>query len=170
MPFPRKAAAPGTQDPSASTPAGASAPVKIEAFYKKEKDRVIVSLWIVDPKAAGAPDFDGTIDGQVVNVRIRNGVNGAFMAINKRVDTGETNADGKPVFHEEQLGTANLVVNSNGMPRMVIKLNANKAEPVWASISKKVPDELLARAGLNFKTMAERRAAKAAIAPAAQPA
>lgn len=164
MPFPRSRA--GVPPESPATDATAS---KVEAFYKKEKDRVIVSLWIVDPKIQGAPDFDGTIDGQVVNVRIRNGVNGAFMAVNKRVDTGEVTADGKQVFREEQLGTANLVVNSNGMPRMVIKLNTNKAEPIWASVSKKVPDDLLAKAGLNFQTMAERRAAKATAAPAPQP-
>jgi hypothetical protein len=137
---------------------------KIEAFFTRTADKARVSLWITEQKSQktlGSPDFDGLVDGVRVVARIRNGVNGTFMAINQRFRNPTDDAEGSASYREDQIGTANLVVNGIGMPRLIIKLLGNKSEPIWASVSKKVPDELLIRAGLSFETMAARRATRA---------
>jgi hypothetical protein len=139
--------------------ANATAVKKIEAFYNKPaegKTGTVVSLWINTVTTAGAPDFDGSIGGQRVAIRIRNAAKGSFLAITKSLKAEEVGADG---YKEVQIGTANLIVNDRAIPVLAIKMNDNKDQTVWANVSLKAPQELLIAAGLNMTILAEKKAA-----------
>ena len=134
---------------------------KIQAFYSSKPLEgkpvpTVVSLWIVDSGASGAPEFDGTIGEQKVSLRIRNAAKGPFMSVQKTLKPEEIKADG---YKEEQIGTANLVVTKSGFPSLAITLKASPDETIWANVSKSAPEELLVKAGLNLEIQATKRAA-----------
>lgn len=125
---------------------GASKGVKVELFRTmSDKPR--------------APLFDGNLDGKHVSAFLRQGKKGPFLSI---VGDGK-DAEGK----SEQVATANVVTRASGSPALAITM-ADKTT-VFASISKKVDDELLVKMGLNVEKQAEKRAA-AAKAAASEPA
>lgn len=137
---------------------------KIQAFYSSKPLEgrpapTPVSLFVSDPGAPGKPDFDGTIGEQRVIMRIRNGAKGAFLSIQKSVKTDETGGDGKPVYKEETIGAANLVVTSKGYPSLTIRLDSDKETTIWANVSKSASEELLVRCGLNLETLKAKREA-----------
>jgi hypothetical protein len=126
----------------------------VQAFYLSGKTPV--SLWINRVTTKGAPDFDGTIGGQRVALRIRNGANGKFIAITRSLKPSEIGENG---YKEAQIGSANLVVNDRGIPNLAIKLDADKDHTIWANVGLRVPQELLVAAGLNLDILAQKKAA-----------
>jgi hypothetical protein len=135
---------------------------KIEAFYAKPqegKEGHVVSLWINTVTTEGAPDFDGKIDDQRVAMRIRSGAKGSFLSITKSLKPEDVKADG---YKEEQIGTANLIVNDRGIPVLAIRMLANPDATIWANVSLKAPQDLLMSAGLNLEILAEKKAQHAA--------
>lgn len=130
---------------------GTPPPTKmVEAFYTRAPSAQPVSLWILDLKTDGAPDFDGSIGGKRVAVWIRHSQrSGSFLSIHAQTKGAD---DRFP-----QLGTANVVVNDRGMVRLAIKMEETK-EVLWASVSKKAPEDILVRCGLKLDLLAQKRA------------
>lgn len=122
-----------------------------------------VELFKTMSDKARAPVFDGKIDGVHVSAFLRKGKNGPFLSLvgDKKDEQG----------HNPQIATARVVTNEAGIPKVAIQMaGAEKgAKPLWASISKKIDDEMLVKLGLDAAKQAEKRAAKAA-APAPKPA
>ena len=148
---------------------------KIEAFYAKpaaDSNGPTVSIWINTVTTKGAPDFDGTINGQRVAMRIRNAEKGPFIAITKSLTAAEIGADG---YKEQQIGTANIIVNDRAIPVLAIHMDDNKDKTIWANTSLKAPQDLLVKAGLNLEILGQKKtdyeamkAEKAALAEAAK--
>lgn len=129
--------------------ATSTAAKRIEAFYTRRGDSgVPVSLWLGDGASESAPRLDGLIGDRRVIVFLRNGDRGRFLSIkgSKRL------ADGLL----ENLGTGNMVVNSRGIPKLVIKMDGHEGS-IWAEVSKRAPDQFLTDAGLNMESMAAKK-------------
>jgi hypothetical protein len=131
---------------------------RVQAFYTVANAKgTPVSVWINDNDKKGAPDFDGKVGNRRVSIYLRTGKKGPFLSV-LGSNKGE---DGKL----PQLGTANLVINAKGIPKLAIKMEG-KEETVWASVSKKIPAELMTKMGFDAEAAAAKRAdaAKAAVA------
>lgn len=119
-----------------------------------------VELFKTLSEKARAPVFDGKIDGVHVSAFLRKGPKGPFLSLVG--DEKDTNG------HNPQIATARVVSNEAGVPKVAIQMaNAEKgAKPLWASISKKIDDEMLVKLGLDADKQAEKRATKAAAVAA----
>lgn len=136
-----------------------SAAKAVEAFYAKPaegKPGHVVSIWVNTVTTKGAPEFDGKIDGNHVNLRIRNGANGTSIAVTRTLKKDEIKEDG---YKEQTIGWANIVVNDRGYPVISIRLNADKEKVIWANVSQRAPQDLLVKAGLSLEAMAKKKAA-----------
>lgn len=149
-----------TNGAAVNTSAPVSAPKKVEAFYLKpaagETATPSGSLWINTVTTKGAPDYDGTINGQRVALRARKAEKGTFLSITRSLAENEIKEDG---YKEEQIGTANIVINDRGFPILGIKLNSNPGKTIWFSVSKNVPHDMLVESGMNETILAEKKAA-----------
>ena len=115
-----------------------------------------VELFVTRSTKAGAPDFDGYLNGTQVGVYIRNGARGIFMS----VVNSEKGADGK----YKQLATANMMAVKGGIAKLKIVLA--DGDQIWAETAVGMPEELLVRAGLNLEVLESKRAAAQDAAPA----
>lgn len=141
--------------------AQASTTKRIEVFYAQRSADgkpvpVVVSLWSNESAKTGAPDFTGRIGEHRVVARIRNGINGIFLSINRTLAAEQLKEGG---FKEETIGAANLVVNERGYAVLAIKLNADKTNTIWANTSLKASNDLLVKCGLNLEVQAKKKAA-----------
>lgn len=130
---------------------------RIQAFYigKDDVKAPPVSLWVIDKTKPGSPDFDGTINSRRVAGYLHQGPKRGFISF---IDS---KAGKDAAGHYIQVATGNVVVNSAGIPKLVITL-ADKTQPIheiWAEVSLKLSVELQVAAGLNLKKQAANKAA-----------
>jgi hypothetical protein len=144
----------------------AKEPKTYVAFFTREEAKgPKVEIFKNLSDKARAPLFDGKIDDVHVSMFLRKGPKGQFLGlVGDKKEGDERSPD---------LGTANIVTTTSGSPRLAINMknaDGTKAEVIFASISKKVDNEMLVKIGLNEAKQIEKRAtaaAKAAAAPAA---
>lgn len=130
------------------------------AFFTKEGDSgPKVEIFKSTSEKAKAPLFDGKVGNDHVSLFLRNGTKGHFLGV-----VGNKDAEGK----SPNLGTANVVTTKRGTPRLAINMKDadGKKTVIFASISKKVDQEMLVKIGLNETKQATKRAAAAAEAVA----
>lgn len=142
-----------TENKPAATEASEKAKTFVGIFTPAEAKGPKVELFRNISDNEKAPLFGGTIDGQKVSAFLRQGPKSPFLSI---VDN-EKGGEGK------QIATANVRTRENGAPMIVIDKGEEK---IFASVSKKVEDDLLVKMGLNLETQAEKRAKFAADAAA----
>ncbi len=143
-------------------PAAAEPKTFVAIFTPKGAKGPAVELFKTMTDKARAPVFDGTIDGVRASAFLRKGPKKPFLSIVGDKKEGEANSP--------QIATANVVTSANGTPRLAITMTGQK-EAVFASISKKVSDEVLVTLGLDIELQSKKRAeaaTKAAAAPAAK--
>lgn len=119
-------------------------------FYTRSTDKgQQVALWVNTVETKGAPQLDGKIGDLAVALWIRkSSETGNFIAVFK------ANA-GKDGQHE-RLGSANVIVNKNGMPRLAINFDGG-TDTIWARVSKDISDEDLVQYGLKLDILKTRR-------------
>lgn len=131
----------------------------VEYFYANKKEGAngpFVQLWKVGTTTKGAPAVEGKIGNRRVSGFVRKGPKAPFVSfVNPK--KGE---DGK----NEQLFTGNVVVNDRGAIKLAIKPAGGKDVVAWASVSPKVPNELLDTMGLDRDILATKRAEAAKAA------
>ena len=144
----------------AAAPAEAAAKTFVAFFTTPEDKGPKVELFKNMSVKPRAPLFDGKIDGVKVSAFLRKGPKGNFLGLagDKDEATG-LSAD---------LGAANVGTRQNGIPVLVIDLKKadGTKQTVFASISKKVDNEMLVNLGMNVEKQAEKRATAAAKAAA----
>lgn len=149
-----------TDTKPAAAPVEGAAKTFVAFFTKPEAEGPKVELFKNMSDKPRAPLFDGKIDGVKVAAFLRKGPKGNFLGLAGDVDekTG-LSAD---------LGAANVGTRANGIPVLVIELKKadGTKQTVFASISKKVDNEMLANLGMNVEKQAEKRATSAATAAA----
>lgn len=127
-------------------------PAGVLAFYsQKEHTGPKIELWINTNEKPGAPDFDGALSGKRIGAYFRQGRKGNFIAI---FDSTQR-ADGK----HDQLGTAQVVSNIAGVPKLAITFEGSTA---WAEVSRKVPEAMLVQCGLDLGKQSQKKKAYAA--------
>lgn len=130
-------------DESGKKPAG------VLAFYsQKEHTGPKLELWINTNEKEGAPEFDGTFGENRVSAYFRQGPKGNFLALfnSAKRDDGS----------HEQIGTAQVVSNVAGIPKLAMNINKRT---MWAEVSKKVPQDMLVECGLDLGKQAAKKKA-----------
>ncbi len=125
----------------------------VQAFYtEKDAKGTAVSLWVTKKTKEGSPDFDGTIGDKRVAGYIHQGPRAGFISF---IDSKAGKDDNG---HYIQVGTANVVINAAGIPKLAITLVGQKDHTVWAEVSLKAPQDMLVAAGLDLEAQAKKKA------------
>lgn len=123
-------------------------PAGVLAFYsQKEHTGPKIELWINTNEKLGAPEFDGTMGDRRVGAYFRQGPKGNFLAI---FDSAK-----RPDGMHDQMGTARVVSNIAGIPKLAISLQGGAT--IWAEVSKKAPEEILLQCGLDLDKQAHKK-------------
>lgn len=134
-------------------------PANVPAFAtsKNNNGRVKMALWGVKSENERAPILSGDMDGVRISAFLRQSAKGPFLSLK-----GEKDASG----NMPDLGTANVVVSSEGFAKMRVNL-AGDGGFAWLESTMNASKEMLAAMGIDMKAMLEKRkAAKAASAAA----
>lgn len=129
----------------------------VVAFYTRLMDKGdAVKLYVNSVTTRGRPDFDGFVGNQPVVVWIRRHQGKKFLSIYGR------QKDDKGLL--PSLGTAHLVVNNRGIPKIAIRMHAHQGNlrpVIWATASPTVDQRILVDAGLDLQVLAFRQQAAA---------
>lgn len=151
---------------------------QVKAFFGTAKGAEVDLFFNAPQEGKRIPEVSGKVAGASVALRARKGTTkGNFFGVTKRVKTDQKGEDGKAVYAEQQIGTANLQPTASG-PKLAIVMTANKDKTIWATPRKEATNDaaFMEKAGWTaekqqkVEVLKAEKAKKAAATPDKAPA